>query len=45
MESCESISATIERPHTLTPFAVVDGMSITYPRSALDARQVDSSEP
>ncbi|MCO5225106.1 MAG: DUF488 domain-containing protein [Thermomicrobiales bacterium] len=33
--SCEVISATSERPHTLTPFAVVDGTKITYPRSAL----------
>lgn len=33
--SDEIISATSERPHTLTPFAVVDGISITYPKSAL----------
>lgn len=35
IESCEIISATSERRHTLRPFAVVDGTTITYPASAL----------
>lgn len=35
IESCEIISATSARPHTLTPFAVVQGTTITYPKSAL----------
>lgn len=35
IESHEIISATSERLHTLTPFAVVDGTTITYPKSAL----------
>lgn len=33
--SCEIISATSERMHTMTPFAVVDGTAITYPKSAV----------
>lgn len=35
VESCEIISASSERPHKMTPFAVVDGITITYPKSAL----------
>lgn len=35
IESCEIISANSEREHKLTPFAVVDGTSITYPKSAI----------
>lgn len=35
IESCEIISASSERSHTLRPFAVVDGTTITYPASAL----------
>lgn len=35
VDSCEIISSTSERLHTLTPFAVVDGVDITYPKSAL----------
>jgi len=33
--SCEIISATSERNHSLTSFAVVEGTRITYPKSAL----------
>lgn len=36
VDSCEIISATSERPHTMTPFAVVDGLKITYPKQAQD---------
>lgn len=35
IESYEIISATSERPHTMTSFAVVEGTTITYPKSAL----------
>lgn len=42
IESCEIISATSERPHTLTPFAVVDGTRITYPKSALTEETTSS---
>lgn len=35
VESCEIISASSERPHKMTPFAAVDGIRITYPKSAL----------
>ena len=34
--SCEIISATSERLHKMTSFAVVDGFKITYPASALE---------
>lgn len=36
IESCEIISASSERPHKMTPFAVVDGLTITYPKSAVE---------
>ncbi|MEO6109575.1 MAG: DUF488 domain-containing protein [Candidatus Saccharimonadales bacterium] len=29
------------REHTLTPFAVVDGTTITYPKSALEVKEAD----
>ena len=35
IESCEIISASSERLHKMTPFAVVDGTTITYPKSEL----------
>jgi uncharacterized protein (DUF488 family) len=35
INSCEIISASSERLHTLRSFAVVDGTTITYPASAL----------
>lgn len=35
IDSCEIISANSERPHKLTSFAVVNGTTITYPKSAL----------
>jgi uncharacterized protein (DUF488 family) len=35
IESCEIISPSSERQHTLCPFAVVDGTTIIYPASAL----------
>lgn len=35
VESVEIISATSERPHKMTSFAVVDGTRITYPKSAI----------
>lgn len=35
VESIEIISATSERPHKMTSFAVVDGTTVTYPKSAL----------
>ncbi len=37
--SIEIISATSERPHKMTSFAVVDGLKITYPASALDTKE------
>lgn len=36
VDSCEIISATSERLHTMTPFAVVDGLTITYPKQTED---------
>lgn len=44
IESCEIISASSERPHKLTSFAVVDGTSITYPKSALPEDERRDSE-
>lgn len=38
IDSCEIISESSERMHTMTPFAVVDGDTITYPKSALNDR-------
>lgn len=35
IDSCEIRSASSERMHTLTSFAVVDGTNITYPKSAV----------
>lgn len=35
IESTEIISASSERTHKLTPFADVDGTTITYPKSAI----------
>lgn len=43
IESCEIISASSERPHKMTSFAVVDGTSITYPKSALPAEEQESN--
>lgn len=44
IESCEIISGGSEQPHKLTPFAVVNDTTITYPKSALDDGPEDASE-
>lgn len=44
IESCEIISAKSSRPHKMTPFAVVDGTDITYPKSALPKGEQSSPE-
>lgn len=38
IDSCEIISESSERLHTMTPFAVVDGVNLTYPKSALERK-------
>lgn len=43
IDSCEIISESSERLHTMTPFAVVDGESITYPKSALESKGDDQA--
>lgn len=43
IESCEIISSSSERPHKMTSFAVVDGTSITYPKSALPEEEQNES--
>ena len=44
VESCEIISASSERPHKMTSFAVVDGTTITYPASAPPEQEQKESE-
>lgn len=44
IESCEIISASSERPHKMTSFAVVDGTTMTYPKSALPEEEGAESE-
>lgn len=42
IESCEIISGSSERPHKMTSFAVVEGTSITYPKSALPEQEQET---
>lgn len=44
IDSCEIISATSERLHTLRSFAVVEGTAITYPASALPENERPSDD-